>query len=400
MSISLFTRQEKGLIAVCAVVQFSHIVDFMIIMPLGPTLMRLMQISPEQFGLLVSSYTFSAAISSFLAAFVLDKIDRKKALLFFYFGFSFGTFMCAAAPGYYWLLLARSLTGIFGGILTSTVLSIVSDSIDYNRRGTALGFVMGAFSVASIFGVPFGLLMANKISWHAPFIFLAAISVMVWILAFKTIPSMSSHLKGPHAEPPWHALTHILKSPHQIWALAFMFSLVMGHFSIVPFLSPTFVANVGLDERHIGYIYLLGGLVSMISGPWAGRLSDKYGKKPVFAISLILSLIPIFIITNMGRQPEWFLLIVTSSFFLTMSGRMVPSMAMVSASASPKYRGSFMSISASCQQMASAIASYIAGQMIVRGVDGRLLHYDIAGYIAMASSLLALLIVPKLKPTQ
>ena len=312
--------------------------------------------------------------------------------------------MCAAAPGYHWLLLARSLTGIFGGILSSTVLSIIIDTIDYNRRGTAFGFVMGAFSVASIFGVPFGLFLANQISWHAPFIFLASVSVMVWILAFRAVPSMSSHLKGPHGgtegEPPWNAIIHILKSPHQLWALAFMFSLIIGHFTIIPFLSPSFVANVGLSEKHLAFIYLVGGLVSIVASPTAGRLSDKYGKKQVFSISLILSLIPILIITNLGRQPEWLLLIITSSFFLTMSGRMVPAQAMLSASATPKYRGSFMSISASFQQMASAIASYVAGQMIVESSDGKLLHYDKAGYIAVAASLVALMIVSKLRPSQ
>ena len=372
----------------------------MVIMPLGPTLMRLFQISPEQFGLLVSSYTFSAAISSFLASFFLDNIDRRKALLFFYFGFALGTFMCAASPGYYWLLIARSITGIFGGILTSTVLSIISDTIDYQRRGTALGFVMGAFSVASVFGVPFGLLLANQISWHAPFIFLATISVMVWLLAFKAIPTMTAHLKGPHGEPAWNSIIHIFKSPHQMWALVFMFSLIVGHFTIIPFLSPSFVANVGLSESHLAFVYLIGGLVSMIASPTAGRLSDKYGKKPVFAISLVLSLIPIFIITNLGRQPEWLLLIITSSFFLTMSGRMVPAMAMLSASATPKYRGSFMSISASFQQLASGIASFIAGQLIVKSSDGTLLHYDKAGYIAVGSSLVALVIVGKLRPSE
>lgn len=393
-----FSRAEKILLALMAAVNFSHIVDFMIMMPLGPQLMRLFEVTPQQFGLLVSSYTLSAGISGFLASFFIDRYDRKTCLLFFYIGFGAGTLACSAAPTYLTLLLARSVTGVFGGVLGSLVLSIVSDAISYERRGTAMGIVMGSFSLASVFGVPLSLYLANIFSWHAPFIFLGGVSLVNSLLLWKWVPSMKDHMrKEIPRHTPMESLGHIMNSRNQLIALSFMFCLVLGQFCIIPFLSPSFVANAGLQESQLPLIYLFGGICSMVASPLVGRLSDRYGKKRVFQVSVLVSLLPMLIITSLGPHPVWMLLMISSSFFIVMSGRMVPAMAMISATATPEYRGSFMSISSAVQQLSAALASYVAGMIVMKGEDGQLLHYEMVGYIALIFSLFALVASTRIK---
>lgn len=384
-----FSRPEKLLLALMAAIQFSHIVDFMILMPLGPQLMRIFGIGPQEFGLLVSSYTFAAGLSGFLASFFVDRFDRKTSLLFFYVGFAVSTIACAIAPSYFYLLAARCLAGMFGGVLGSLVMSIVSDAISYERRGSAMGIVMGSFSVASVLGVPFSLYLATEFSWHAPFAFLGVVSLPVIALAMKYVPSMNAHVRKGGAHGAWESIGHILKTPNQQLALLFMFCLVLGQFSIIPFLSPSFVSNAGMREDQLPLLYLFGGLCSMVASPTVGRLADKYGKRQVFSFSVLLSLPPIWIITHLGPNPVWILLVISSLFFIVMSGRMVPAMAMVSSTATPEYRGSFMSVTSAVQQLSAALASWVAGMIVVSGEGGRLMNYEAVGYVAIAFSVLA-----------
>lgn len=397
----MFSKQEKILLFVLACIQFCHILDFLIMMPLGPRLTRAYNLDPHQFALLVSAYTFSAGISGFLASFFVDKFDRKKSLLFFLSGFIIGTFTCGLSNHYETLLLFRALTGIFGGVLGSLVMSIVSDTIPFERRGTAIGVVMGAFSVASVFGVPFSLFLTNSFDWHSPFLFLGVLTVLLWVLGYKKIPNMNSHLKGPHQnESKFHAIQHILNSPQQLLSLAMMFFLIIGHFSIIPYLSQSFVSNAGLLESQLPLIYLTGGICSFFASPFVGRLSDKIGKKKVFSISVFISCLPILIITQLKTHPVWLLLLISCSFFIMMSGRIVPAMAIMTGTATPKYRGSFMSITSSVQQIASATASYLAGIIVTRNALGQLEHFEDVGYIAIIMSLLSIIISTQVKPIE
>jgi MFS transporter, DHA1 family, inner membrane transport protein len=384
-----FTRSEKILLALMAGINFNHLVDFMILMPLGPTLFRVFGIEAKQFGLLVSSYSFAAGLSGITTSFFVDRFDRKSALLFFFAGFTVSTVACALAPSYWSLLAARSLAGAFGGVLSSLVLSIVSDAIPYERRGTAMGVVMASFSVASVVGVPLGLELANRFSWHAPFVFLGALSFLVWVMIAFYMPGMKGHFRSKEAKrSKWDALAQVGKNPPQQWALFFMFALVMGQFTVIPYLSQSYVANAGLPESKLSYIYLFGGVCSMIAAPSLGWLADKSSKHTVFAGSVLLSVLPILLITNMTQQPVWVLILVSCSFFIVMSGRMVPAMAMVSSTATPEYRGSFMSFSSAVQNLSAALASY-AGGLIVTVEAGHFVHYERAGYVAIAFSLLA-----------
>ncbi len=385
-----FSRDEKILLGIMASINFNHIVDFMIMMPLGPTLIRLFGIGAGEFGLLVSSYSITAGVSGITASFFVDRFDRKSSLLFFFAGFALSTIACALAPSFAFLLAARSLAGAFGGVLSSLVLAVVSDAIPYERRGTAMGIVMGSFSVASVVGVPLALELANRLSWHGPFVFLGLLSVPIWLMILVCMPKMRGHLRSPETKRSrWDTLINIRESPAQRWALFFVFALVMGQFTVIPFLSQCYVGNAGLPEDKLSYIYLFGGICSMIAAPTAGWLADKSSKHSVFAGAAVLSFVPILVTTNIGPQPIWILLLISSSFFVVMSGRMIPAMALVSSTATPAFRGSFMSFSSAVQNFSAGLAAFVGGR-IVTLEEGRLRHFEWVGYIAIAFSLLAL----------
>lgn len=393
------TREQKFLIFNLALVQFNHIVDFMILMPLGEPLMALFAITPQKFSWLVASYTFWASISSLGAALFVDRFDRKKVLQVFFLGFTLGTLACALAPSYEILLLSRSLAGFFGGVLTSVVMSIISDSVPYSHRGTAMGFLMTAFSFASIAGVPFSLFLANHYSWHAPFYFLSGICIINFILIWWKIPSMKGHISGEvtHQNPLRLIFDHLTRAQSLI-PLFFSFFLVIGQFSVIAFLTPSMISNAKISQSDVPLIYLVGGLVSLATGPVIGYLSDRLGKHKIFFIANLGCIIPIYLITQISSaQPLYFVLLLSGLFFLFVGGRMSPAMAMVTASVEPARRGSFMSLVSSAQQMASAIASSIAGAMIIRGDTGELINYDYVGYTAILFTLISLILSRKLK---
>lgn len=393
----MFTKSEKLLLAILASIQFSSIVDFMIMMPLGPQLMRLFAINPHQFGLLVSSYTFSAGISGFFASFFIDRYDRKASLLFFYIGFGLGTLACALAPTYELLLLARGLTGVFGGVLSSLVLSIVSDAISYERRGSAMGIVMTSFSLASILGVPFSLFLANEFTWHAPFLFLGGISLALCVVIWLHVPNLKAHMsQATRKDSPFQILQRIIQNENQRRALIFMAAVMFGHFAIIPFLSPSLVANAGFKESQLPLMYMAGGICTIFTSPIIGRLADRYGKHKVFLWGALVTLLPYWVITHLTVQPLWFVLSICAFFFVSSGGRMIPGTALVSGTVKPAHRGSFMSIVSCVQQLASAASSYIAGLIVTTGATGRLENYNVVGYIAIVFTFVAIYLSRKI----
>lgn len=396
-----FSRSEKLLLFCLAAVQFTHIIDFMILMPLGPQLMRTFDLSAQQFGFLVSSYTFAAGAMGLASAFFIDLFDRKKCLIFFYVGFAIGTVACGLSPDYITLLFARTLTGAFGGILSALSLSIVADAIGPDRRATATGILMTSFSVASIVGVPLSITVAQKWDWHAPFISLGVLAGIITVFFFMWVPSLNSHLvKSTGKTNPFEPYLRVLRNKNQMTALLFMFLLIIGQFSVIPFLSPAMVANGGLPESHLPLIYLVGGCFSIISGPLIGRYADRLGKKRVFFWGALISMIPMLLVTNMGVTPMPILLGIVAFMFISMGGRMIPAMALVTSTVLPQHRGSFMSLVSSTQQFASAIASFVAGMIIIKSTDGTLLNYPVVGGIAVIASALAIIMVKKIQPIE
>jgi len=393
-------RQERLLLAILTAVNFTHIMDFMIMMPLGPQLMDLFEINPQQFSFAVSAYALTAGCTSFAAAFFVDKFDRKNMLLFAYTGFVIGTFSCALAPSYELLVAARVLAGFFGGMIGAQVLSIVSDTFEYERRGRAMGSLMMAFSLASVAGVPVGLWLAAKFSWHMPFVAVGALGVVIVALIALFVPPMTKHLRptlelqtsNPELQkrPPFQVLTDILRSPNQVRALTLSTVLMIGHFSIIPFIAPSLVGNAGYSQDNLFLIYFVGGLLTIFTSPLVGRLADKWGKHRVFTWFALGSLVPMWLVTHLWAVPLWAVLCVAGLFFIFVNGRMVPMQAIVSGVVPPQQRGGFMSINSSVQQLASGLAATIGGAIVVKTADGRIEHYGWVGYLAMALIVLSI----------
>ncbi len=398
---SVSPQREWLLLFVLVAVQFTHVLDFVIMMPLGPQLMRVLEISPQEFGLIVSAYTFSAGVTGFLSAFFIDKFDRRTALLFLYSGFTIGTFLCGIAPTYLWLMLARIVAGGFGGVLGALIFAVIGDCIPEHRRGAATGTVMSAFSIASVAGVPLGLYLANHFGWHFPFFMLAALSAIALMLAYKELPSMRGHLQT-HATPetPIEAvrkLYALLSVPNHLNALAFMVVLMVGGFSVIPYISPYFVANVGMSESELPLIYFFGGAATIFTSRLVGQLADKFGKANVFTWMSISSITIIYAITNVPQVPLVLALVITTLFMITMNGRLVPAVALVTSSVEPKSRGSFMSINSSVQQLASGASSFVAGLIVGKASDGTMTNYNLVGFLAIAATVLCLFLVKRIK---
>lgn len=371
----------------------------MIMMPLGPQLIRIMHISPLQFSYLVSAYTFSAGVSGFAAAFFVDKYDRKKVLLTGYIGFIIGTFACAFSPTYHLLLASRILAGTFGGLIGAQVQSIVADTFPFERRGKAMGTLMAAFSVASVVGVPLGLYFATVYNWQFPFMIVGALGLIIIPLVYFYIPNMVDHIQKHETKPnPFAVITNILSNTNQMRALMLTSTLMFAHFIIVPLLSPFMVANVGFTEHQLTYIYLVGGTLTIFSAPLVGKLADKYGKQSVLTAFSFIALVPLFFITHIGVVPLYVALTITAGFFVFSGGRMIPSMALVSSVVTPQQRGSFMSINSSLQQITTGLAAFIAGNIVIKSAEGPLLHYNWIGYISIAATFACIVIAKKLKP--
>jgi multidrug resistance protein len=385
---------ERTLLLTLAAIQFTHILDFMIMMPLGAGLMRVFDITPGQFSLLVASYGLAAAVTGFMAGFVLDRFNRKTALLTLYVGFGLSTLACALAPTYSFLMAARLAAGAFGGVAGSLVSATVGDAIPPERRGRAMGLVMTAFPLASVLGVPVGLTLATWFEWHAPFFLLAALSAVIFFVALRSLPQVASHRSSLH---PLRQMFEILT--HRVHVRGFLLSavLVFAGAIIIPFMAPSMVANVGLTEAQLPLIYFFGGACTFVTTPWIGRLSDRHDKLHVLASISGVAVVVALIVTQLGLTPLPVALVVTTLFFITMSGRFAPAMAMVTNAVEARYRGGFMSVNAALQQASGALANVVAGLLIHRNAAGQLVGYPQAGYVAGAAFGLTVLLAAWLR---
>ena len=397
--INLNPTQEKSLLRSLSGIQFSHILDVMIIMPLAPMLMRTFDLSVVQFGVLVSAYTFMGAISSIIAAMVIDRFDRRRVMLSFFAAFIIATLLCALAPTYHLLLFARGLSGVFGGVLGALVHVYIADCFPYEQRGRATGKITAAFSLATVLGVPVSLLLVNHtyLGWRAPFILVALVaSVFLW-MAFKSIPSIPTRLADHRWRNTLVPMKQVLSHPNHWRAFAYMFLLVMGGFTVIPYVTLYSTVNLSFPETLLPLLYLAGGAFTFFTSQWIGRLADKHGKARVFRITAVLAIFPILAMTHVTNIPWWGVLCITTPFFIFVSGRFVPGMAIITSAGVPHLRGTFMGITSAVQSIAASVATLVAGFIITINPQGMLEHYNIVGYIACGAILLTLWLVGQIK---
>jgi predicted MFS family arabinose efflux permease len=395
LSIALSPRRELWLLLTLAGVQFTHILDFMIMMPLGPQFRALFGISDAQFGLLVSAYTLAAGASGLLASTYIDRFGRKRLLVVLYVLFGLATLACGLAPGYAFLMGARIAAGVFGGVLSALCQTIVADVIPFERRGRAMGIVMTSFSVSTVAGVPLGLWLAAHFSWHMPFFGIAALCGVLVVLAALTMPPLKAHMDGGRATA-WGPLAQVLADRNHLRAFGLSALIMFAGFTVIPYLTLYMQANGGLRADQIPLIYLCGGLVTLFTARWFGRMTDRLGKVATFRRLALAAIVPMVGVTLVGGLPLAAVLLMTTLMFTFMSGRMIPGMALVGSAAQPRVRGTFMTLNASVQSAAMGLAAFIGGQLIGRDAQGLVSHYWHAAALGALASLAAIWLAPKL----
>ncbi|HSB93785.1 MAG TPA: MFS transporter, partial [Flavitalea sp.] len=375
-----FSPYQKMVIPILAIVQFTVVLDFMVMAPLGDMLMKTMKLDASQFAAAVSVYAFSAGISGLLAAGFADKFDRKKLLLFFYTGFITGTFICAMASTYHMLMVGRIVTGIFGGVLGSISFAIVADLFTFDQRGRVMGFVQMAFAISQVGGIPVGLYLANHFGWEAPFFLIVGLSVLTGLVIIRFLRPVVAHMERKATVRP---VEHLRKTvSNKSYQLPFLTTalLSIGGFMMMPFSTPFIINNLHISQTSLPLIYVITGIGSMVTLPMIGKLSDRIGKYPTFVGGSILAIIMVLIYTNLPPIPVWELILVNMIMFAGIMSRMIPATALMTAIPAMEDRGAFMSINSSLQQVAGGIASVIAGLIIYQQPNGSLQHFNTLGY--------------------
>jgi DHA1 family inner membrane transport protein len=390
--------RERKLVFMLAAVQFITIVDFMVIMPLGPQLMRSLAIDPAQFGLVVSSYTVAAGLAGLIASSLMDRLGRKTAFLGLDAGFLIGTFLCGLAPTYLTLVAARVLTGAFGGILGGLALAIIGDVFPEERRGRATGALMSGFALASIVGVPFGLYLGTHFGWHIPFLLLGVLGCPVWALAAATLPPLRDHIAKATKAHPLRVMFETFTHSNHLNAFVLIVMLMVASFTVFPYIPLFLDRNIGMSSDAIGLAYAAGGALTLFSAPLIGRLADRYGKLRVFRIVIPLSAALTLAMTNLVPVPAAVPIAIMAALFVCNSGRMVAAMAMITSSVEPYRRGGFMSANSSVQHLSIGFGTYVGGLIIVEASGGRLLHVPILGVVSAAATMLCLWLAGRIRP--
>jgi predicted MFS family arabinose efflux permease len=401
-ALSLDPVKERLLLLTLAGIQFAHILDFMIMMPLGPVLMAELSIDAHQFGLLVSAYTFTAALAGIPIAIIADRFERKRLLLTMFALFALATLACGLAPSYTSLLIARSVAGVFGGMLGSMVHTMVGDLIPFERRGRASGTVMMAFSLSTIAGVPLSLFLANAFGWRMPFILIAVLAVGLLLLGAKQLPELRGHLPNAVTSDserahPLAAIGATLADANHLRALAFMLLLMLGGFTVIPFITIYATANVGIAQEDIPTMYLAGGCATFFTSRWIGRLADKHGKLRVYRWIAVGALVPLFVQTHLPPVPLWVMIACATVFFIFVPGRMVPAMAIMTSAVEPRLRGTFLSLNGTMQNLGAGMATYIGGLMMTQDATGKIVGYGNVGLLAMGATLVTLWLVGRIR---
>jgi predicted MFS family arabinose efflux permease len=396
-SAALDSGRERRMVWVLAGIQFVHILDFVLIMPLGPQLMRLFALSAADFGLLVSVYMFVAGASGVAASAFMDRFDRRKVVCSLLAGFVLAVAATAAAQSYAMLVVAHALAGGFGGVLGMQLHAFVGDTIPDNRRGSVTGILMSAFAVASVAGVPVGLVLAEYGSWRAPFAVLALVSAALLVVALRLLPPVTGHLQEVSPERTLARLGRVLAHANHRRAFLLVALVMFAGFAVIPYLAPYMVQNVGLKESQLAVLYFFGGAATLFTARWIGRLVDLHGKQRVFRVVAIASSVPILISTHLPPVPLTVAIVVSVLFMTIVSGRFVPLMALVNAAAEPGQRGSFLSLSGAVQQACAGLGSLTAGMIMGHGAAGELTRYGWVGWLAAALTLVAVLWAPRVR---
>ena len=387
---------QRWVIFILAVTQFTVILDFMIMSPLGDFMMKSLSMKPAAFGIAVSAYAFSAGLSGLLTAGFADRYDRKKLLIFFYTGFIVGTIFCGLSHNYVQLVAARIFTGLFGGVIGSISLAIISDLFTLQQRGRVMGFVQMGFGASQVLGVPIGLYVANLWNWEAAFLLVAGIAIFTAVLLVFKLPSIRAHLALQQDKSAFKHLWHTLKKRDYRIGFSAMAMLSIGGFMMFPFGSAFAVNNIGVSAEQLPQLFFISGISSLVIMPVIGKLSDRISKFKIFTVACIWMMVMVLVYTNLSLTAFWIVVILNILMMMGIMSRMIPATALVSGVPDMEDRGAFMSVNASMQQIAGGVAAVVAGLIVVQDhKSAPLQHYDIVGYLVIAITLLSIYVMSR-----
>ncbi|MDM1295084.1 MFS transporter [Sphingobacterium sp. N143] len=389
-----FTGYQRLVVFLLAMTQFTVVLDFMVMSPMGDILMKAIDLKPAQFGVAVSAYAFSAGASGLLTAGFADRFDRKKLLLFFYSGFIIGTFLCSFANDYWTLVAARIVTGLFGGVIGSISMAIITDIFTLQQRGRVMGFVQMGFGASQVLGIPIGLYIANNWGWHSAFLWIAVMAlIIVLIIAIKLVPITAHIGLQKHQSALGHLWATFSRKEYRVGFLATAL-LSIGGYMMMPFGSAFAVNNLKVSHEQLPMLFMISGVASLIIMPIVGKLSDRYDKFKIFAIASLWLMIVVLIYTNLGVTPFFLVIVLNILMMAGILSRMTPSSALITAVPEMKDRGAFMSISSSLQQLAGGVAAALAGMIIVQQTkESPLEHYPTLGIIVVLLSIIGIIMI-------
>jgi predicted MFS family arabinose efflux permease len=381
----LAPSRERGLLWLLALTQFTIIMDFMVMMPLGPQIMHAFTIGPASFATAVSAYSWCAGISGLLAATYIDRFDRRRLLLVVYAIFAVSNLLCALAPSFHLLLISRAFAGLSGGVLSSIIMAIVSDVIPIQRRGAATGIIMTAFSMAAVAGVPAGIVLGAYINWSATFYLLVVLSLMIWIAGYWLVPSLKEHL-AKQPVPLGQVIPNLygmIIDPRNLGAYMLTFIMMVSHMLVIPFISPMLVANHGIAPQQIAWIYMAGGAATFFTARRVGLLSDRFGKHTVFRCIALFSMVPILFITHLPNLSLLAMVAFFPVFMVSVSGRMIPMQALITTVPPGNQRGAFLSVNSAIQSLGNGCGAWLGGLLLSSSTTGQIVGYGLNGWLAI-----------------
>jgi predicted MFS family arabinose efflux permease len=392
-----FVIREYIIIGILTLIHFLYLSDFLLMMSLGSELMSFFNITPSQLGMLITAYTCSAAIFGLLGAFFLDRFERKDSFMFVITGFAIGITICASSPNYLALLIGRIITGAFAGNLVALVLSLVGDMISKSRSGTATSIVMSGFSIASVVSIPVGLYLSHEIAWSTPFNIISSLSLTCLICTYLFFPNVGNQLPQKTIVNPMNIIRIVFSDKKLFKALLFMFFLVASGFSIMLFIGPFLRFNIGITQAELGSIYLLSGLGSIISGPFIGKIIDRFGEDKVFIASALISVITTTAITSINSLDKYISMMLAILFFIFQNSRYISATSLLTSCIGSENRGSFIGINSSLQQLTGGLSALLAGWILSDSGTGRLLNFEVVGVISVMCTLISILISCRIK---
>lgn len=383
--------QERRLLLLLAALQFSHLLDYMILMPLGAELMPAFGLDAAQFGLLIGVYTLASAVTGLCASAWLDRGDRRRILLRLYAGFIIATLGCALAPNHALLLVARALAGACAGLMSATVMTLVADRVEAPRRGAAMGTVMSAFGASAVAGVPLGLLLADQAGWRMPFFAVALFASGVWLLLWRHLPSTPASAAASGAPPA--RLADLLRLPQLPLGWLLTFGLVSAGFLIVPYLGAFMSGNLGIGLNGLSWVYLCGGAATLFAAPRIGRAVDRYGAASTLVTLMVASVFAHLGFTHLQPAPLLLVSVAFMAFMVLTSLRAIPAMSLLASLAPPQLRGRTMAINMAASDSASGLAAWTAGLIVSAPAGAPLQHFGTLGWMAAGITGLGLLLL-------